>query len=117
MRVCGPCGWRIVVLSSSFFEFVLRRSVCRDQVGVAARDSAAPTALGISLPPYPSPSGLGSRLDAGPPGLDGLLGRTCHSSEINRNPHVVASMQLSRKDLIWTRLIFSRPYWTGSQIC
>ena len=37
----------------------------------------------ISLPPYPSPSGLGSRLAAGPPGLDALLGRTCPSSEIN----------------------------------
>ena len=40
----------------------------------------------ISLPQYPSPFGLGSRLAAGPPGLDALLGRTCPSSEINPHP-------------------------------
>ena len=32
---------------------------------------AVPTALGISSDQGPSPSGLGSRLAVGPPGLDG----------------------------------------------
>jgi hypothetical protein len=36
------------------------------------------------LDQYPSPSGLGSRLATGPPGLDKLLGRRFHSSEISR---------------------------------
>src|ERR1700735_5182646 len=41
-----------------------------------ARWSAAPTAL-IIFHLYPSPSGLGSHLAGGPPGLDAVLDRRC----------------------------------------
>jgi hypothetical protein len=65
---------------------------CRAKLGwVAERWSAAPTALGIIIHRCPSPSGLGSRLADGPPGLDELLARTFHSSELNRHRHVVVT--------------------------
>jgi hypothetical protein len=43
----------------------------------------------VILPQYPSPSGLGSRLANGPPGLEEVLGCTLHSSEKIGTPLVV----------------------------
>src|SRR5882757_5507262 len=67
----------------------------------------------ISLPQYPSPSGLGSRLAAGPPGLDALLGRTCPFFRGKPPPNSSSpSMRRSRNELIWTSLKFNRPRGT-----
>jgi hypothetical protein len=50
-----------------------------DTAASGAGFSAAPTALRLSLGLSPSPSGLGSRLAAGPPGLASMAILLCHS--------------------------------------
>src|ERR1700679_1740474 len=86
-------------MAGTILKVVLRPGTAKSGWG-RVRWSAAPTAL-IIFPQYPSPSGLGSRLADGPPGLDALLGRTFHSSEINRHP---AQCGEAEKEILWTSL-------------
>jgi hypothetical protein len=72
----SPRGWA----AKTWFRSLDRNSgTLLSDAGVSgSRFSAAPTALGSSSGLIPSPSGLGSRLAAGPPGLASLAILQCH---------------------------------------